>query len=469
MTQPIAILLFGAGNRGNSYAQYALDHPDEVRFAGVAEPVTERREQFAARHGIPAEHVFESWQDALLAGKFADAVLDCTQDGMHHESGMAALRAGYDMLLEKPIAPTLAQAAELVETAETLGRALMICHVLRYTEFFEAVAEHIQHGDLGRLITVAWRENVAAFHMAHSYVRGNWRSTRDSAPMILAKCCHDLDLLHWYLGEPVQSLGSSGSLLHYRPENAPAGAPLRCTDGCPVALDCPYYAPAIYRDMLPIKYSLTRSDKPAIRAVGKLVLQEPGLVARLGKVVPAFETISKYYGWPRSVITDHPEDDEAVMRALREGPYGRCVYHCDNDVVDQQVVLMTTPSGVSASLTMHGHSHEEGRTIRLDGSKATLLGKFSLAQTNLELWDKRGFLLERRRFGTELDPGQSGHGGGDAGIMAAFVGLINGRPGRVFGAREALESHILAFAAEEARLEYSVVNLQDFKDRHGLA
>lgn len=469
MEEPVTALLFGAGDRGaGAYGRFALEAPDQLRFVAVAEPNEERRNRFACDHQIAPENCFTGWEEALAAGRVADVVINCTHDSLHHASGMAALQAGYDMLLEKPIAPTLAEAVALVQTAEQLGRKLMICHVLRYAEFFEALGEVLQSGALGQLITVSWRENVAAYHMAHSYVRGNWRNTQQAAPMILAKCCHDLDLLVWYLRDPVIWLASSGSLLHFRPENAPAGAPDRCTDGCPAQMTCPFYAPAIYRDMLPIKYTLARSPQVPVRALGRAIIKNPRLVPVIESLPAGRPLQSALTAWPRSVATPHPEDDEAVMQALREGPFGRCVYHCDNNVVDHQIVLMTTQSGVSVSLTMHGHSYEEGRTIRFDGSKATLLGKFAHASVFLELWDQRGFLLWRRTFASEVERKQSGHGGGDAGLMRAFVRMIHGQADPLNSARSALQSHLLAFAAEKARLEERTIRMESFLQEEGL-
>ncbi len=467
MTEPIKALLFGAGARGaDAYGTYALAHPDEIRFVAVAEPDPTRRERFAQQHGIPAALCFEDWEDALEKEIFADVVVNCTQDQMHFESGVAALQAGYDMLLEKPICHTLEKTVTLVKTAERLGRVLQICHVMRYTEFCQKIYEIVQSGQLGQVISVSHRENVAAYHMAHSYVRGNWRRVDQSAPMILAKCCHDLDFLYWILGEPVKTLSSVGNLRHFRPENAPGGAPLRCTDGCPVSDKCPYYAPGIYLELLPFKHGLSNSQNKMLRIAGRLSINHPNFTKALGRLIPMLRPLTEYKGWPRSVITDHPESDEAVVQALREGPYGRCVYHCDNDVVDHQVVTMSFESGISATLTMHGHSYVEGRTIRIDGSHATLLGKLSLSEGFIEIWDHRGFLRERIKLKTELE-GTSGHGGGDAGLMQAFVRLLRGQADPLTSGRNALESHLLAFAAEEARLEGKVVQMEEFRERAG--
>jgi len=468
MTEPIKVLLFGAGARGaDSYGPYALQHPDELQFVAVAEPLTVRRERFAKAHHIPPERCFETWEDALQVGKIADVVFNCTQDQMHFASGMAALKAGYDMLLEKPICNTLQDTVTMVKTAEDLGRQLQICHVMRYTDFWNKVYEIVHSGELGQIITISHRENVSSWHMAHSYVRGNWRNLEESAPMILAKCCHDLDMLYWLLGEPVASLSSSGNLRHYRPENAPEGAPLRCTDGCPVAGKCPFYAPGIYLDLLPFKRALSHSNSRLYSNIGKLALNNPDFLHGLGKLIPALRSLTEYSGWPRSIITDNPRSDEAVVEAMRNGPYGRCVYHCDNDVVDHQVVSMTTKSGITATLTMHGHSYEEGRTIRIDGSQSTLLGKFTFSESWLEIMDHRGFLVERIEFPVEFE-GNAGHGGGDFGLMRQYVQTRRRNADALTDARHALESHLMAFAAEEARLENRVVDMEEFRRNAGV-
>ena len=463
MPQPIQVLLFGAGNRGgDSYGPYALKHPDQIQFVAVAEPNPIRRQKFAKAHGIPAKNQFESWQDALNAGKIADAVLNATQDEMHHDSAIAALRAGYDMLLEKPIATTLSETLHIIQTAEETGQLLMICHVLRYTDFFQKVNEIIKSGQLGQIINISHSENVSYFHMAHSYVRGNWRNMDVSAPMILAKCCHDLDLLYWFLDEKCTYLSSVGNLRHFIAENAPEGAPMRCTDGCPAAETCPFYAPRIYIESIPIKQAVSQAANPLLCFFGKLTLNQPNLARGIGKLIPPLQTLTEYSGWPRSTITETPQSDQVVMEALKTGPYGRCVYHCDNNVVDHQIVSMVFESGVTATLTMHGHSHQEGRTLRIDGSHATLLGKFSYSQAWIEVHDHATSHVDRYTFPSEVDQ-TSGHGGGDAGLLQRFVEAMRGQEPPLTGARDSLESHLMAFAAEGARLGNVTVNMQDFR------
>jgi len=401
MVQPVEAVMVGAGNRGyDAYGPYALRHPDEVRFIAVVEPHDERRRRFALAHDIPPERQFRTWEALYARGQIARALVNCTLDRM----------------LEKPMSNTLAGNVRLVRAAEKHGRLLMVCHVLRYTAFFSALHQVIASGRLGDVITVEHRENVAYWHMAHSFVRGNWRNSQIESPMILAKCCHDMDILFWNLGA-VRRLNSFGSLIHYRSENAPPGAPERCTDGCPVADDCPFYAPRLY--------------------------------------------LADRTGWPVSVISEDLSL-EARRCALETGPYGRCVYRCDNDVVDHQTVNMAFESGATGVLFMHGHSYQEGRTMRYDGTRATLRGKFSYGfGDSIEIHDHLTGRVER------IDPqaGSSGHGGGDEGVMAAFVKALRDPGAALTAARESLESHLMAFAAEEARVRGSIVRLDDFRRR----
>ena len=416
MSKPITAVLFGAGLRGSfAYGPYAMQHPDKLEFIAVAEPDPVRRAQFATAHDIPAERQFASWEEALAQSQMADVVFNMTQDQMHYASAKAALAAGYDMLLEKPMTNTLAETVDLVQTAEKNGRLLQICHVLRYTPFFATLHDILASGRLGKIITVEHRENVAYWHMAHSFVRGNWRNTAQSSPMILAKCCHDLDILYWNMGQPVQRVHSFGSLMHYRPENAPEGATLRCTDGCPV--DCPWDARKHYLD--PNRTTWT------VMALG----------------------------------TDLSEAGR--RKALEEGPYGRCVYHCDNDVVDNQTVNMEFANGTTVVLFMHGHSHKEGRTMRYDGTRATLRGKFEDGTGQIEIHDHLTGECEE----VPVPLATSGHGGGDYGVVRSFVQAMRGQAAALTTARESLESHLLAFAAEESRLKGTVVDMADFRRR----
>lgn len=423
MVGQVELVAVGAGQRGTfTYGAYALEHCDDVRYVAVAEPDQQRRERFARRHNLPADRCFETWQQLTEAPKLAQGAVITTQDQLHVEPAIAMMNKGYDVLLEKPMAITPADCLRLVDVSESTSKMLMVCHVLRYTELFSKVHEIVTSGRLGEIITIEHRENLHCNHMAHSFVRGNWRNAEQSCPMILAKCCHDLDILVWMMSDhKVRRVQSIGSLVHFRPENAPPGATERCTDNCPAADTCIYYAPRYYLDP-----------------------SAPGHNAALVSAI--------------SIDTS----DEARLHALATGPYGRCVYKTDNNVVDHQVVNLEFNSGTIATLIMQGFSHEEGRTMRYDGTRATMRATFpSSTPPQLEIHDHLTGHKEEVLLG--ISPADSGHGGGDAGIMKAFVKAMRGGAAEVLSsARVSLTSHLLAFAAEEARLTGATVDMDVF-------
>jgi predicted dehydrogenase len=436
----IDAVMIGAGGRATfAYGPYAIEHPNEISMLAVADPDDMRRGRFASLHDIPEEMQFDSWQALCSRPQLARVAINCTQDRTHHASTLALLRAGYDVLLEKPMGVSAAECTELVETAEQLGRALQICHVLRFTEYFTALYDIVNSGRLGRIVTIDHRENVSYWHMSHSFVRGNWGNEGQSAPMILAKCCHDLDILLWIMRQRVTHLSSFGALMHYTSGSlslweraggegeVPLAIPARCTDGCPIEATCPWYAPRLYG-----------AEKPSPFGRG------------LGEGNLSFT--------PHEFMlhaADMPADPTARWDKLTTSPYGRCVYRCDNDVVDHQTMNMLFEGGATCTFTMHGHSEREGRTMRWDGTKATLFGDFS---------DGRPHSIRIVDHGSEKEEvihpttGSSGHGGGDFGLMRAFLDSINGKPSKhSTTARVSLESHLLAFASEVSRKENRVI------------
>lgn len=462
MTQPIKAILIGAGQRGmGSYGPYATHHPDEINFVAVAEPDPDRRLRFAEQHDIPTGNQFTSWGALFEKPRLGEAALICTQDRMHTEPTIAALNAGYDVLLEKPIAPTLDECRLLVNTAAEKGRQLHICHVLRYTQHFQKMKAVVESGVLGDIVNISHRENVAWYHMAHSYVRGNWRNSTLSAPMILSKCCHDLDILVWLLDDRSVTLSSVGDLIHYRVENAPEGATERCLDGCAVADTCRYYAPFIYIDHTPLWRSFADTGKGIVKWATQMVQTNPKLIKTLSTWIPDLKILVDYRGWPSSAVVNDATP-ENVLAALMDGPYGRCVYHCDNNVVDHQVVSMKFQAGTSVTLTMHGHSHLEGRTTRIEGSNATLKAEFNHGNSWIEVNEHRSDRCTHYDTTASL---KSGHGGGDFGLMAGFVRALreNDETAALTTAQTSLESHLMAFAAEEARLNRKTVNMEDYR------
>ena len=415
----IDAIVVGAGGRGLVYGRFAKEYPREMNVVGVAEPDLMRRKRFLGEHNLAQAMIFHDWQSLLASGRRkASAIINCTMDRMHFASTMKMLDLGYDVLLEKPMAPVLGENLRLVRKAEETGRLLQICHVLRYTPFWQALRRVVQSGALGRVVSVSHRENLVYYHMAHSFVRGNWRREATSGPMILSKCCHDFDILLWILAKRVAYIQSFGSLIHFRPENAPAGATERCTDGCAVADTCKYEATKRY--------------------------------VRDGE------------GWPQNALASSPTG-AARLERLKTDWYGRCVYHCDNDVVDHQTVNMEMEDGTTVTLVMNGQSDEECRTMRWDGTKATLYGKFSARGHEIRLHHHLSGKVEDVPV---VARDSSGHGGGDYGIVRSFVNTLNGIPDdSATTARESLESHLLAFAAEESRRNKTVIDMEEFRAR----
>jgi predicted dehydrogenase len=425
---PITFVLVGAGSRGaHAYAPYAQQFPHDARIVAVAEPDLQRRNAIAELNDIGAAQCFTSYDALFAQGKIADAAIITTQDAMHVEPTLAALTLGYHVLLEKPMATSPLDCTRLVMAAEAAGKHLVIGHVLRYTDFFSTLHDVLKAGTIGEIITVAHRENVAHWHMGHSFVRGNWRRKDESTPMILAKCCHDLDIMVWNIGRECTSLSSVGDRSFYRREHAPAGSTARCLDGCAVESTCPWSAKRIYLDLEPW---------PSIQHL-------------------ATETAPDQ--WPFNVVS-HDRSHAARLDAVTNGPYGRCVFACDNDVVDHQVVSMEFAGGISATLTMHGVSSEENRYMRYDGTKGTLEGFFDANGGRIEIRPHRGTPEI-----IEVD-GRAGHGGGDTGIMRGFVAAVRGEAAPRSSARESLESHLLAFASEDARLAHHVIDMHEYRN-----
>lgn len=405
----INALVLGAGSRGNAYAAYSEMRPEELEIAAVAEPDEKRRTQFAKAYNIPEENCFSGWEEALAAPKIADVVFVCTMDDMHTVPAIKALELGYDVLLEKPMSNTAKECIAIEQAVQKSGRVLAVCHVLRYTPFYQKIKELIDEGAVGEIATMTQIENVGYWHQAHSFVRGNWRNSDETSPMILQKSCHDLDIISWLIGKPCEWISSFGSLSHFTRENRPKGAPDNCMQGCPHSDTCVYYAPKIY---------LT------------------------GKT-----------DWPVDVVTTDLTP-EGIEKALREGPYGRCVYACDNNVVDHQVVNMEFEGGVTASFTMTAFTADFTRQLKILGTKGQIVADMLDKEISLHR-----FSCEEEKIPVPTPADCFGHGGGDFGIVESFLRLVNGEGDNLTSARVSLQSHLMCFAAEKSRLEHRAIRL----------
>lgn len=447
----------GAGNRGSgAYVPYLSEHPGEARIVAVAEPDDQRRHRFGERHRIADARRFADYHALFAAPRLADFALIATGDDLHVEAALMALERGYHVLLEKPMATTEEDCLRLVEAADRAGRILQVCHVLRYAPFFDALHARIRGGAIGDVVTIQHAENVSNWHYAHSYVRGHWRNSRESSPMILAKSCHDLDILQWLAGAPPDTVHSQARPTVLTPANRPPGAPDRCIDGCPHAEGCPYDAVAMYLYAEPISLDVAQTRGTGLRgALLRAGVAARGWAAR-SRIRRLAEAV-RWRGWPVSVITSDVSR-AGIEHALRTTRYGLCAYAVgDNDQPSGQVVDMRFANGVLASFTLHGHSHREGRSIRVDGTRGTLIGRFHLLEQWLEQHDHGTGHVDRQQFGS----GGSGHGGGDHRLFAGFLAAIRGDAEPLTSARESLASHLMAFAADRSSRTGQAMRLSD--------
>jgi predicted dehydrogenase len=407
----VSLLIVGAGSRGATFADWARRHPGAARVVAVAEPRAAYRDRLGDEHGIPPERRFGDWREAAAAGPLADAAVIATLDREHTEPALTLAAQGYALLIEKPLAPTAEECERIAAAVEDAGVIAAVAHVLRYTPYTRLLKRLLDAGAVGEIVSIDHLEPVGFWHQAHSYVRGNWRREDETGPMLLAKCCHDLDWLSFLVEDRCTAVSSFGSLMHLRPEQRPDGAGERCLD-CAIERDCAFSAKRLYLGM-----------------------------ARRGET-----------GWPVEVLA-WPPTVENVERALREGPYGRCVWACDNDVVDHQVVGLQYERGATASLTMTAFARMRERETRIFGTRGELTGDGHA----IDVYD---FASERTTRHAVGDVG-SGHAGGDDGVMAAFVAAVAaGDPALVpTSPAETLESHRIAFAAEAARHDQRVVAL----------
>ena len=402
--QPTTAILIGAGDRGaRAYAPYALDYPNELKIVAVAEPNDERRERIKVEHSLSEADCVSSWNEIFNMGKVADIAIICTMDRQHYEPTMKALQLGYHVLLEKPMSPDPKECIAMEKQAEKYNCQLTICHVLRYTEFWTAIRNIIAEGTIGDVASLQLNENVEAMHMSHSFVRGNWSNKEESSPMILQKSCHDMDIIRYVLDKKCERISSYGSLMHFRRENKPEGAPLYCLDGCPAEDSCPFHAGHYY--------------------------------------------LGEGRGWAKKFTED--TSNEGIINALYETDYGKCVYQLDNNVVDHQVVNMEFEDGATATFSMCGFTREQTRIVQIMGTKGEIRGKMD--DNQISVYD---FLTKQETI-IKFNHPTGGHGGGDRGIMKDFLSDIKRTDKResISSASASLDSHLMAFAAEESRLK----------------
>ena len=415
----------GCGARTWKYMSLAKELlPERFEVVAAADPVAVNVERIRHLSGNENFRAFSTAQELLDCPRLADILIIGTQDDYHYEPCMQALDRGYDILLEKPIAPRLEEMLEMEEKARKLGRRVMLCHIYRYAPFYLKIKKIIASGALGEIVSVNASEGVMPWHQAHSFVRGKWAVEERSNPMILAKCCHDMDLLSWIIDRPCLSVSGFGALSHFREEKAPAGAPARCTEGCPVGDSCEYNA---------LRYAAEQR-----------------------------------YPWlPQIYERAEEASPEEIIDWLRVSPWGRCVYRCDNDVVDHQTLNLLFDGDITCTFTMT--AFERGRHIDIYGTKGTLKGGENFKEmTGYDLVMTAHGSHERRFFYIEPhSEGYIGHEGGDEGLVRALYGeMLRETPEEMrTSITRSLESHLMALAAEEARVTGQVVTLESLRNK----
>lgn len=426
--EKIKVIILGAGNRGNRYATHMAEMPEKYEIVGMADPEEARRKHFQEDFGVPAENCYASWADILAQPKMADVAVIATVDNMHYEPALLAIDKGYDLLLEKPVAQTAKECADIAAAARKKGVRVLVCHVLRYTPFYGKVKELVMSGAVGKIVSIDQVEGIGNVHFSHSYVRGNWHCEAEATPMLLAKSCHDLDIIQWLMDQPCKQVTSFGSLVHFKSENAPEGAPVRCVDGgCPAADTCPYNCIRHYYDF---------------------------------KTNPRREIITK--GFAKSF---DPTDEE-VLQALRNTDYGLCVYHANNDVVDHQVVNMEFADGATATLTVNAFN-KGGRYIRIYGTEGELYAHMADQEIRVYSFrDQKTAVIPVLKTEESIN---GGHGGGDEGIVKELYEYLSGSYTgyRAADVHTSVKNHLIGFAAEQARHERIVVSMDEVMRQYG--
>ena len=396
------LVVFGLGARGTIYANFAKTYPEKFDLVAIIENNPKRLEH--AKTEYPGARLFSNYQDFLAEKIAADIVAVATQDDDHKEHAIAMMEAGYDLLLEKPIANNVADCLAIYEASKQYDRKVVICHVLRYTPFYSTVKRYLDSGKLGEVVTIHASENVGYYHQAHSFIRGPWRNKAQSSPMILAKCCHDMDILRYLMGEECTSVSSYGDLFYFNTEHAPMGATKYCSE-CPHT-DCIFKAQTIY-------------------------------TSEFGRGFAAYFTTKEL-------------TDENVLTDLKGSQYDKCVFQNDNDVVDHQVTIMQFAKGKTACHTMTAFSKNIYRDLKIHGTKAELVG---VIEDNY--FEVRYFGGEVEKITVDISEANvGGHMGGDYFMMNSLYRALNGEKAEGITYLDvSIESHLMSFAAEESRLQ----------------
>jgi predicted dehydrogenase len=401
LDKPVTVIIIGAGSRGKIYASYAEKFPGSMKVVGVADINEFRRDFMADKYAIPQENRMGDWSEVFRRPRFADAVVIATPDRLHYEPYLEAIKAGYHILLEKPMAPTEKECKDIVRKALASPSVVAVCHVLRYSPYFKAMRDVIMSGKIGNVLSMQHLEPIGAVRFAHSYARGKYGNSQTSSPIILAKSCHDLDLLYWMTGKRTKEVAAFGDLSFFRRENLPEGAGERCLE-CAVEKECAYSAKRLYYDLR----------------------QRTGVFDLTG---------------------NRAERGEQILEYLRTTNYGKCAFRLDNDQCDHYTMILKFQDDTTASFSMEGMtSYNQGRITRIMGTQGDIVG------------DMVNFTVTDYLTGNTLKY-ESGirdeHAGGDMRIVRDFVSAVSKGDKSLVSSliQDSLESHMMGFNAEKSR------------------
>jgi predicted dehydrogenase len=415
--KPVSAIIVGAGHRSLLYASYAEQYPEQLTIEGVVDPDSIRRSHAATRFGLKPNQCFSSLEELVAGERIADTAINGTMDALHVETTIPLLRAGYDVLLEKPIGISSKEVLELLEEADKNERKVMVCHVLRYAPFYAEIRERIASGQIGDILHIQSEENVSYHHMAMAYVRGKWSNKKHGkSSMLMAKSCHDLDIITWMMGGVVPiNVGSFGGLNYFRPEMAPPGSGTRCLTDCQIESSCMYSAKKHYTE----------------------------------------QGLWKFYVWHGiEHINTNPTLEQKLESLRTDNPYGRCVWRCDNDVVDHQTVAVEFANGATAVHSMVGGTAKPCRTLHIIGTKGEIYGVMEDGFFTVRHPDARAG-KEYTEEKVELVVSNDMHGGGDLRLVSDFLRMVRGEQASISttSLQDSVYGHMIGFAADQARIE----------------
>lgn len=422
--RPITAIIVGAGHRSFVYSELAKTNPEMLKIVGVADPNPIRRKKAMDYFGFKEDMCFENAEELAKKGKLADTVINGTMDEQHLETAVPLLDAGYDMLLEKPFAPNEEEMRQIVNCAKKNNSKVMICHVLRYTPFYYAIKERIVNGEIGDIINIQTTEHVSYHHLSTSYIRGKWaNSDKCHTSMLLAKCCHDLDIIMWMMSETKpKQISSFGGKFQFKPENAPKEAGTICMKDCPLVDTCVYSTKRLYID---------HPDRWA------------------------------FYVWDALEGKKNVSIDDKIALMKSDSPYARCIYKCDNNVVDHQSVLINFESGATGTHNMVGGSAEPRREIHIIGTKGEIFGNFEESKFTVLKIDPSPEAHNEECDVEEVDlrvtgdmvGAYGGHGGGDERLAADFVKFIRGEKPSLACTSifDSVAGHLSVYLADKSR------------------